>query len=129
MQDNPYSTLINIMRNRGSDFNTPGIQLAEVIAPPPNLLIKVGDLQVDKKNILIADYLIPGYNRQYSQGGSGTISTKDSGGTSSPYTVLESINATGKVTLTDTLQKGNVLAVIPTSDEQTYIILARVVSI
>ncbi len=131
MQDNPYSTIIRIMREEGSVHNPPSIMLAEVLSPPPNLLIKVGDIQIGKPNILISDCLLPGYQRQYSQTGDGTIITKTPPGPEkySEYTILESLVDTGQIKWTDTLKKGDILAVIPTYDGQTYIVLARVVRI
>lgn len=53
------------MRQSGSHLNSPDIMLAEVITPPPNLTIKVGDIQLDKDQLLVADYLLNEYQRAY----------------------------------------------------------------
>lgn len=129
MQDNPFATIIGIIRKEGSAYNPPAIMLAEVLSPPPGLLIKAGDIQIGNPNILIADYLLPGYQRQYSQTGEGTIITKTppSPIEFSEYTVLESLADSGQITWTDTLKTGDTVAVMPTYDGQTYIILAKVV--
>lgn len=131
MQDNPYSAIIGIMREEGSVHNPPSIMLAEVIAPPPDLLIKIGDIQIGKPNILIADYLLADYQRKYSQTGKGTIISKTPPAPEkySEYTVLESLDDSGQITWTDTLKSGDTITVMPTCDGQTYIILARVVRI
>lgn len=131
MQENPYSTIIGIMRQEGSVHNPPSLMLAEVLSPPPDLRIKVGDIQVGKPNILIADYLLTGYQRQFSQTGKGTIISKTppSPVEYSEYTILESLVDTGQITWTDTLKAGDMAAVMPTHDGQTYIILAKVVSV
>lgn len=61
---NPYSTIVEIMRAQGAASNPPSIQIGVVIEPPPNLIIKVNDLQIDKDNLLIADYLLTEHKRR-----------------------------------------------------------------
>lgn len=51
----PYIEILQRMRSEGAKFNPPGIQLGEMIN---STILKIGDLQVDKTNLLIADYLI-----------------------------------------------------------------------
>lgn len=110
MKENPYSKLIEIMKDAGSSNNPPSIQIAEVVSPPPNLIIKMGDLQVDKDNILIADYLLgeDSYIREYK-----TSNDKLTWGDSN------------YMKYTDTLKEGDLLGVMPVEDRQLYIILAR----
>ena len=64
--DNPYSDMCKVMQRQGAKDNPPSIQIASVVAPPPNLVIKIGELQVDKNNIYIADYLLADYQREIS---------------------------------------------------------------
>lgn len=99
--ENPYIELLSVMQRQGKIDRPPGVRLAEVVTPPPNTIIKMGDLQIGKGNILVADYLLPGYQRN------------------TPEDVIM---------FTDTLKAGNTVVVMPTEDRQTYIILARVVS-
>lgn len=108
MKDNPYSKMIEIMKNQRARSNDPIV--ATVIEPPPNLIIKVNDLQIDKSNILIADYLLEGYKRNIK---------------------IPEVQAIGDVeaTFQDTLKKDDKLTVLPTEDRQTYIILCRVVEL
>lgn len=110
MKDNPYSKLIEIIRDKGSSNNPPSIQIGEVISPLPNLIIKIGDLQVDKDNILIADYLLKeeSYIREYK-----SSNDKSTWGDSN------------YIKYTDTLNSSDLLAVMPVEDRQLYIILAR----
>lgn len=130
MRDNPYAAIISMMRQEGSAHNPPPIMLAEVLSPPPHLLIKAGDVQIGNPNILIADYLLPGYQRQYSQTGDGTMIAKTPPpATYSDYTEVESLRIDGQHKWTDTLRSGDVVAVMPTCDGQRYIILARVVKL
>ncbi|KJR48395.1 hypothetical protein UF75_1193 [Desulfosporosinus sp. I2] len=76
------------MRTQGAKFNTPYVQVGVVVSPDP-LTIKLGDLQIGKENLLVADYLL-----------------------------LD----------TEGLKAEDIVALIPTLDEQTYIVLARIVS-
>lgn len=52
----PYSELIKKMRNQGTHYNPPSIELGKVISVTP-LTISVSDLQLTKDNLLVADYL------------------------------------------------------------------------
>lgn len=102
MRDNPFNQLIQFMREEGGYYNPPSILLAEVVNPSP-LVIKIGDdLQIDRDNLRVADYLLANYTRQTSA---------------------------GTITFTDTLQVGDTLAVIPTEDRQTFIVLCKVVDV
>lgn len=133
MKDDPYSTLVRIMREQGAKYNPPTIQIGKVIAPPPNLVIKIGDLQIDKDNILIADYLLPNYQRQISipmTSGAGTMSSEIVGDHGAhTHTIYQLEISQGEIQILDTLKTGDLVAVMPTGDRQTYIVLAKVVSL
>lgn len=60
--DNPYSGIISIMREQGAKNNPPSIMLGKVVNINP-LLVQVGDIQLDKDNLYVADYLMPNYKR------------------------------------------------------------------
>lgn len=144
--NNPYTEMIGMMQEHGSKYNPPSIHLAEVLAPPPDLIIKLGDIQVDKNNILIADYLLKDYKRAYYANGKIQFSDPSCDGATnvvdkhahkvvsiSVDTEDYHIEGTGKegtntyLWFKDTLEKGDLLAVMPTDDMQVYIVLARVV--
>ncbi len=80
---NPYIEILKHMQDQGAKYNPPSIQLGEMIN---SNTCKIGDLQIDKDNLLIADDLL-------------------------------------------NIKAGDIVAVIPTNDMQTYIILARVVKV
>ena len=120
---NPFSDLVAIMRDQGSAYNPTSIQLAEVINPPPNLIIKFGDLEIDKDFILIADYLLDSYKRQI------TIPSTSASGTAGDHSISSISIPNGEIDFKDTLKKGDLLAVMPTQDKQKYIIIAKVVSL
>lgn len=108
--DNPYSKILEMTRNRGGNLS--GISIGEVLAPPPNLVVRVGELQVDKDNIKIADYLLKEYQREYK---------------TSPDEVIWSVR--NYIKFEDTLAVGDEVAIFTTADKQTYIILARLVNL
>jgi len=132
MKDNPYSKLIEQMKKQGATSNPPSVQIGEVISPNP-LTIRIGDLQIDKDNILMADYLLKEYKRKVkipevtATGETNNVSVGDHG------THKHSVEKIGinevEITFLDTFKQGDKLAIIPTSDRQTFIILARVVSL
>lgn len=132
MKDNPYSKLIEQMKKQGATSNPPSVQIGEVISPNP-LTIRIGDLQIDKDNILMADYLLKEYKRKVkipevtATGETNNVSVGDHG------IHKHSVEKIGinevEITFLDTFKQGDKLAIIPTSDRQTFIILARVVSL
>lgn len=133
---NPYSDLVSIMRDQGSAYNPPSIQLAKVVTPPPNLIISMGDLQLDGGNLLVADYLLSGYQREVilpvATPDSESISPAavgDHGSHTHTVTTTAAAPTPGIMTFTDTLKAGDQLAVMPTSDKQTFLIIGRMVSI
>lgn len=119
------------MKKQGATSNPPTIAIGEVISSNP-LVIRIGDLQIDKDNILITDYLLKDYKRKIkipeatATGETNNVSVGDHG------THKHSVDNIGinevEITFLDTLKAGDRLAILPTSDKQNYIILARVVS-
>ena len=116
---NPYSELIGHMRTQGGKNNTPYVQVGVVVSVDP-LTIKLGDLQIGKDNLLVAEYLLPNYARKYSASGNIKFVTTISVDTDNTQN--------GDLTFTDGLAENDIVALISTLDEQTYIVLAKVVS-
>jgi len=110
VKDNPYSKIVEIMQKQGAMLNPPSIQIGEVISPPPNLVVKINDLQIDKDNILVADHLLKEekYIREYK--------TSDDKVLWSDMRYIKYV---------DTLVKGDLLAVLSVYDKQLYLILTR----
>lgn len=142
MNENPYSKMIEIMKNKSASLNPPSIQIAEVIEVPPNLIIKVNDLQIDRENILIADYLLKDYKRNITLRAERIKFRKDNpvGQTESSSqhshflsyidvddtpVEIDAEEKSSYIKTECTLEKGDLLAVMPVSDKQLYIILAR----
>ena len=61
--NNPYSEMVKLMQTHGAKYNPSSIQLGEVTSIEP-LTIKTGDLQLNKNNLLMADYLHKEYTRE-----------------------------------------------------------------
>lgn len=196
MDRDPYSMLIKAIRQEGSKFNPPSIILAEVTHVKvtskglTELKVKFNNIEVDQRDILVADYLLPKYKRRYripKQSGNedtgaaqyshfsfntadldlinaGNAVNDDNNTIAGNYTetatgttemasvtnsafltnghdhnhnftgseVSELINnnpfaSEGHLFYTDTLRRGDLVAVVPTYDRQKYFILARVV--
>lgn len=66
---NPYSYLVSTIRKQGAVYNSPSVQLGKVVSVSP-LAVTIGELQLTKDNLLLADYLKEGYSRDMEAGGS-----------------------------------------------------------
>ena len=53
--DSPYVEILKHMQKQGSKLNPPSVQIGVMIS---SNVLKIGDLQLDKDNLLIADYLV-----------------------------------------------------------------------
>jgi hypothetical protein len=113
-KDNPYSKLISFMREEGAVNNPPSILLAEVSSAFPDVTITIGKLQLDRDNLYFADHLVPDYKREVEI-------------ESESISVPELTDVKGDMTFKDSLEVGDIVAVLPTADKQQYIVLARVV--
>lgn len=75
---NPYTEILSVMRNQGGLDNTPGCMMGVVTAEKP-LKVSVAGLDLDKDDLLAAEWLIKDWNREWeiesgtAQTGDGTI--------------------------------------------------------
>jgi hypothetical protein len=104
----PYIKILNSMQRQGKKFNPPSICTGTVTSPPPNLIIKVNDMPLYNDDILISDYLLSDYSRN--------ISSNITDATISQITTIDSV-----------LNEGDKVAIMPTIDMQTWIVLCKVV--
>jgi len=109
------------MRTQGGKNNTPYVQIGVVVTSNP-LTVKLGDLQIGKDNLLVTDYLLPNYTRKIA------IPTTPATGNTTTESITSIGIPDGEITLTDGLKADDIVALIPTLDGQTYIVLAKVVS-
>ncbi|ABR48582.1 hypothetical protein Amet_2428 [Alkaliphilus metalliredigens QYMF] len=107
-----------------------GPQIGKVITPPPNIKVSLGDkIILEKNRLIIAAHVLSGYTRQFQGQSNGTITTKTppSPVSYSEYTVLEDLNHAGEIVYTDTLKTGDEVILLPSTDEQKYIIIDKAV--
>lgn len=105
MKDNPYSKILEVTENEPDKNN---VMIGEVISASP-LVVQIGDLSIYREDMLIADYLLSGYSRNYSTD-----------------RLIPNGSSIGNIRYTDTINSGDKLAVLQTLDKQLYIIIARV---
>lgn len=111
------------MSRAGGKNNPPSLEIAVVIQEPPNLVIKIRELEIDNDNLLVADYLLENHSRRMAfQDGSPTGATLVSGDHSHGFA---SIGIDTDIYMKCSLKKGDLVAVLPTADKQLFIILAR----
>lgn len=115
-----------------------GPQVGEVISPPPNIQVKLGEkIILTKDNLVIAAHVLYEYSREINI--NGNISTTDESGsitlklsTPQTYTVVTGkenakTTITGTMTYTDTLKKGDKVILIPATNEQLYFLVDKAV--
>lgn len=119
------------MREQGGKNNSPYVQVGVVVSEDP-LTIKLGDLQIGKANLLVADYLLPDYARKISipiTDGSGVMSSESIGDHGlHTHSISKLSIADGNFIFTDGLKADDLVALIPTIDAQIYFVLAKLVS-
>lgn len=106
MKENPYSKFLDMLKPDSNPAS--GVMIGRVMSASP-LVITCNDLQIYEDDVLIADDLLIGYKRIYSTDHSDPIW--------SDRTTMK---------YEDGLEVNDLLAMLPTSDKQLYIILARV---
>jgi hypothetical protein len=111
----PYVKMLNLMKKKGAEQNPTTICIAKVIEPPPNIILQTKDLQLYKDDIVISESLVD-YKQDIS------ISCSASGGQ------LQNINIEKQeMKFWEILKVGDEVAVLPTGDNQTWIVLCKVV--
>lgn len=97
--NNPYIDIIKSINDK--TLISPSIQLGTMLN---SNTLKVGELQLNKGDFYIADYLKKGYKRH-----------------------LETEGVVRKYETKDEIKNGDTVAVMCTEDMQTYIVLAKVI--
>lgn len=116
----PYVKMLNLMKAKGAESNPPTISIGKVISPPPEIIIQTNNVQLYKEDILISERLID-YKQDIN------ISCSASGNVSSGGQ-LQNINIEKQeMQFQKILKVGDEVAVLPTSDNQTWIVLCKVV--
>lgn|GEM_PF-1256488 len=139
MDKNPYSRLVALVREQSEKGNTPPIRLGIISFAsdePFDIRIKLDDIEVDKDNLLISEHLIQGYSKKLekisvtSNTGTATLKLSEPQMYEVKSVDIDFANdGSGEITYKTDLQQGDVVAVMPTYDRQTYIVLCKVVSL
>ena len=76
--NNPFSELINVLREEGSFYNEPSFYFAKVTSELPNLKVMLNDMELNKHNLLIDKSLLDRHNYSVNcSNGSITHNLKD----------------------------------------------------
>lgn len=152
-KDNPYLKILTLMEKHGEKKNPSSIEIAYVVSSEP-LTIKIGELQLTKDDLLIADYLLKDYKRAYYQ--NGTLKAEQNGNVGKTNPVYDggqnavqhshniselkietnsfSIEGKGEddgkyFQFKDGLKTGDKLAVLAIENRQLFIVLARLIKL
>jgi hypothetical protein len=131
--DHNYAEMLEMMRSQGSKDNPTTVQLGVMQSANS---VKIDDLVLNAEDLYIADYLVAGYTREikipYVSGVTVDTTQSDPFGTvdaNGAYHDPDTRTTTqSKITYTDGLKKGDMVAVQKLNDNNKYVILARVVS-
>ena len=126
-----YAEMIQMMRAQGSKDNPITLQLGVMQSANS---VKIDDLVLEAEDLYIADYLVAGYTRElkipYVSGVTVDTTQND------PFGTVDSegnyhdpdtrVTRQNKITYTDGLKKGDLVAVQKLNDTNKYVILAKV---
>lgn len=121
-----------------------GPQTGIIVTPPPELSVALGDKIILKKDrLIIAAHVLKDYKREFAIEGHIAFNDTDCGTTTpvndggmgaSTHThgiaevhINTTYKADGKITYTDTLVAGDEVILIPSMDNQTYILVDKAV--
>lgn len=102
------AVIVQIMHQAGKDEQVQMAQIGKVLAPPPNIVVEVNNIQLTREDVLVSRYLMPNYTRHvkgetdYRGGGSGD-----------PAYESHNHPIDNDETWTDTLKTGTLVLVIP----------------
>ena len=142
-KQDPKNRILKIMENRGKMSNPQTIGIALVTSAPPNLKVQYKNIELDKDNIWINESLLDTYIREFQTekskmnlqgetalalaGVTGQATENPTGHKHPIQFQSQDYTAEGKIKFIDTLKKGDKLAILPTEDNQDFIILSKVV--
>lgn len=116
------AAIVALMHGISNDAQPQGPQLGIVLAPPPEIQIKLNNIILTKKEIYINEHLLPWYKRRYV----GLTSNRSGGSGDSAY-ASHNHPINNDLTLTDTLQVGDLVSVYPLGGDQLYFVESKVV--
>jgi len=134
MHENPYSTILRLIKDTSINNNSPSIKIGKIISPPPEIQVSYNGIILDKKDVWISQYLLIGYERT-AKGHIASATQNSAGG--GGYAEYASHNHAidndyiDNIIYTDTLKAGDNVSIMPMVSEdnssQQYIILDKIV--
>mgnify|MGYP002601387170 FL=1 len=95
--------------------------IGTVVQPNP-LIVKIGDLQIERENMKVNQALLAGYSRRMSMGTAGATGSTTKGDSISSIGI-----SGGTFTTQDGLKAGEQVVLLKSGDGQQYILLCKVV--
>lgn len=111
--------LFENMRSKGAMDNPSSLQLGEIISIEP-LMIKIGELQLDKNNLLIAEHLLT-HKRKFA------LNTTSASGSNGSGTLNNISISNGEFEFKSVLEVGNTVVCYPILKGQKYLVLEKVI--
>lgn len=134
MKKNPYSELLGIINGVGKNNQSPTIQIGTILEPPPNIKVRYKSIILESSECYISEYLLTEYARTARGYLVSATQNRAGGGGQAEYASHNhdiDNNYTESWVTTDTLKKGDKVAIMPCESEdgtsQTYIILDKIV--
>lgn len=131
--DNPFITTIKLMRQNGEINNPTPFFIGEVISASP-LLIQVGDIQLEREDVLINEMLLSGYERKlelHTTNATGQTASSSGGSgyaeyASHSHSISNIAIKDGTYKTLDDFLKGDKLVLLMSQDQQQFIVLCKV---
>lgn len=107
-----------------------GPQIGIVVSPPPDIKIQLGEIMLTKKHLIIAAHVLAEYERIFDLTAE-TVVANTNGVTVGDHGIhtyeLTDLQATGTIKWTNTLQEGDEVILIPSTDGQKYYLIDKAV--
>lgn len=103
-------------------------KIGVVLAPPPNIQVKLDDIILTKENVYISHYLLAGYERT-AKGNISSGTQPASCPVGAPHTHPIDNPYIDNIIYTDTLKTGDLVSVLTCAGDQLYIITDKVVKL
>ncbi|GMB01079.1 DUF2577 domain-containing protein [Pelosinus sp. IPA-1] len=134
MRENPYNTILGIVKDTSINHNSPSIKIGKIITPPPEIQVSYNGIILDKKDVWISKYLLIGYERTAKGHIESATQNRAGGGGDAEYASHNHAidnDYTDNIIYTDTLKAGDYVSIMPMVSEdnssQQYIILDQIV--
>lgn len=120
-KDDPAARIVDLFNPNGDMARLPYIETATVIAPPPEMVVQLRDIQYKKERIKINEYYTKGHEREIEIP-TAPMSGSDSRGDG--HVAGGFIRA--KIIFKDDLKPGDKVATVQSRDKQTLYVLYRI---